>query len=747
MSLNSQGTNRGAGAPLWRVALLLAAAAAAAVLVWPVRAQQQPGVESELSPELIAQIEALMAEKAQWTEAQQKVSSHLLQAQKIQRGEPIANGVVLRESPVDVESGGTVTVDVRADVTPEVLEQIDALGGSVVNSVPQYGAIRAELPLSAVEGLAGLDAVQSIHPADLAMTKGGTQQRLEAIARTAGGDPAITRRINVSEGDVAHLADQARRRYRVDGSGIGIGVLSDGIDSLAERQATGDLPADITVLPDQEGEGDEGTAMLEIVHDLAPGARLYYATAFGGQAQFAANIDALCDAGADVIVDDITYFAEPPFQDGIVAQGVNAAIGKGCFYFSAAGNGGNLNDGTSGVWEGDFRPGIPIRLLGVPGFTHRFTDVSSLDTITRSGRFYSLKWADPLGASANDYDLFLLSQPDSEGMRAVRAVSFDIQNGTQDPYEIIAGTAFNRLDTGNALLVLNAGGEDRFLHLNAHRGRLAVATDGQMYDHAAAANTIGVAATDATLAAGPGGVFDGTESVELFSSDGPRRIFFHPDGRPITPGNFSSTGGRLLLKPDLAAADRVSTSTPGFESFPGTSAAAPHAAAIAALLLQAAGGPSSMSRDELLQRMQDTALDIEAPGAWDRDSGAGIVDALAAADSAALRSFTDPALSGGRAGLRSLHLTELRTRIDDARGRCGLSSFPWTDPDIVPGVTPVKAVHITQPRTALEEAYAACSYDMPHWTDPGLGAGTPVKGVHFTELRIAVRGLERAPAP
>ena len=744
MSPNSQGTSRSASRPLLQVVLLLAAAATATALVWPVRAQQSVD-EIELAPELIAQIEAILAEKAQWTPAQQKVGSKLLQARKIQRGEPIADGVVLRESPVDVGSGGTVTVDVKGEVTPEVLERIDALGGAVVNSVPQYDAIRAELPLAAVEGLAELDSVHSIHPAELAYTKGRTQ-RLEAIADTAEGDPAITRRVNASEGDLAHLADQARRRYRVDGSGIGIGVLSDGIDSLAERQASGDLPAAIRVLPDQEGEGDEGTAMLEIVHDLAPGARLFFATAFGGQAQFAANIEALCDAGADVIVDDVAYYVEPVFQDGIVAQGVNAAVGKGCFFFSAAGNNGNLNDGTSGVWEGDFRRGRLFRFGPLFGFTHLFTDTANLNRIMGSGDHYLLKWADPIGASANDYDLLLLSAPNSEGRRSIRAVSNDVQNGTQDPLEFIVGAAFLRLDTGNSLLILKSSGEDRFLHLNSNGGSLAFATDGQMFDHAAAANAIGVAATDALLAAGPGGVFDGTESVEWFSSDGPRRIFFHPDGRPITPGNFSSTGGRVLLKPDLTAADRVSTSTPGFEVFPGTSAAAPHAAAIAALMLEAAGGPSSMTRDELLQRMQDTALDIEAPGAWDRDSGAGIVDALAAADSAALRSFTDPVLSGGRAGFRSVHLTELRSRIDDARRMCGLPGFPWTDPDIVPGETPVRAVHITEPRAALEEAYSACSYAPLHWTDPDLAVGSTIKGAHFTELRIAVRGLETAHA-
>ena len=193
MSLRSQEDVRGASVPRWRVFLPLGAAAvAAALLVWPVQARQQPA-EVELSPEFLQQIEALMAEKAQRTPAQQKVSSQLLQAQKIQRGEPIADGVVLRQSPVDVESGGTVTVDIKAAVTPDVLERIDALGGSMVNSVPQYGTIRAQIPLAAVEALAELAAVQSIHPADLAFTKG--RQRLEAIARTTERDPATTRKV------------------------------------------------------------------------------------------------------------------------------------------------------------------------------------------------------------------------------------------------------------------------------------------------------------------------------------------------------------------------------------------------------------------------------------------------------------------------------------------------------------------------------------------------------------------------
>ena len=146
-----------------------------------------------------------------------------------------------------------------------------------------------------------------------------------------------------------------------------------GSQTLAARQASGDLPAQVIVLPGQEGSGDEGTAMLEIVHDLAPGADLYFATGLDGQARFAANIEALCDAGANVIVDDIGYYLEANLQDGIIAQGVNAAVADGCYFFSAAGNDGNLNDKTSGVWEGDYAAGSSLTVEGeTAGVRHDF---------------------------------------------------------------------------------------------------------------------------------------------------------------------------------------------------------------------------------------------------------------------------------------------------------------------------------------------------------------------------------------
>ena len=552
----------------------------------------------------------ILTKKALRTPAERKVSSRLLEARR-QRGDP-------PKPPGDGDvRDERVMVDIRADVTPEVLARIRALGGKILDREPRFRSIRARLTPEAVVALAELDAVQTIRHAD----EGRTRQEQD----TGSAFRAAANKVNTSEGDAAHRAASARTTYGVDGTGVGIGVISDGVRTLAERQASGDLPGRVTVLAGQAGSGDEGTAMLEIVHDLAPGAELYFATGFGGQARFAANIEALCDAGANVIVDDIGYFHAAVFQDDLVAQGVNTAVADGCYFFSAAGNNGNLNDSTSGVWAGDYDAGTALTLDGESvGVRHEFESGVEENTLaSRSfgfGGYWSgfivLQWADPWGASGNDYDLFLV---DAEGN--VVESSTDTQDGSQDPIESIDTLIVS--DEDLRLVVVKASGSDRYLRLQVFDGQLEIATAGNTYGHAAAEKAFGIGQVDVRTAGGSGRIFNGTESVRTSSSDGPRRIFYEPDGTAITAGNFTSTGGKLLNKPDLAAASCVTTATPGFSRFCGTSAAAPHAAAIAALVLEGAGGPGNVTQTQLRTAMASMALDIEETGA-DRDSGAGI---------------------------------------------------------------------------------------------------------------------------
>ena len=549
-----------------------------------------------------------------------------------------------------------VLIDIKAKVTDVVLQQIKALSGEVLSRFPQYEAIRARLPLTQIETLANLPDVKSIRPADEATTnkfdstpppsapmrENGsflspsvkpnrteretnvrtqlreTLPRLAQAQRGTVDETPITNAVNVSQGDRAHRADLARSTFGVAGTGIRIGVLSDGVSSLAARQASGDLPP-VTVLPGQAGSGDEGTAMLEIVHDLAPGAELFFATALGGQATFAQNILNLQAAGCDIIVDDVFYFAEPVFQDGIIAQAVNTVTAAGSLYFSSAGNSGNKNDGTSGVWEGDFVPiAAPNTATLVGKSAHDFGGSVNSNLITAdSPASFILQWSDASGASANDYDLYLLNST----LTSIFTASTDIQDGNDDPYESISSSGFN--DLNNRLVIIQSSGAARYLHLNANRGRLGINTSGQTSGHSSAANSFSVAAVNVATAGGGDFVGGAANPVQTYSSDGLRRIFYTSAGGAITPGNFSSTGGIIRQKPDVAAADCVATSTPGFNPFCGTSAAAPHAAAISALVLEA--NPSASVRSVY----SSSSLDIESAGV-DRDSGVGIIDAFLA---------------------------------------------------------------------------------------------------------------------
>jgi subtilisin family serine protease len=177
-------------------------------------------------------------------------------------------------------------------------------------------------------------------------------------------------------------------------------------------------------------------------------------------------------------------------------------------------------------------------------------------------------------------------------------------------------------------------GVKKALHVDTLRGKLSIATTGSTYGHNAGKSTFTLAASYWGSAHRGVIAFTGGASnpIETFSSDGPRKVFFNPDGTEITPGNdlFGTNGGTTLQKPDATAADGVNANTPGFLPFYGTSAAAPHAAAIAALVK---GARPSLTGAQIRSILLSTALDNMAPGV-DRDSGSGILMAQPAIQAA-----------------------------------------------------------------------------------------------------------------
>ncbi|MGY6654101.1 S8 family serine peptidase [Amycolatopsis sp. TRM77291] len=629
-------------------------------LVSPPGAAAESGSPDAFSANTVRQIEALQSIKKSQNAGESKVDSRLLVEQKLRAQRMSASAVPALGSGANVSAAGTVLVDIRGQVSEELLKGLRGSGAGIRAVSERYGSVRAEVPLNAVPAIAARADVKKVETANEAFTArqlaepaaaGKRESKEEKAARIADelkkavdakGQPGIAAGPVNSEGDRAHNADTARQQFGVTGVGTKICALSDGINSLATSQARGELPAGVDVIPGQEGDGDEGTAMLEIIHDLAPNASLGFASAFNSDASFADNIRKLrFDAGCDVIVDDVLYFKESPFQDWIIAQAVNDVTADGALYFSSAGNEGNVTDGTSGHWEGDFvDSGKGVGKFA--GTAHNFAGAAGNQIFepisdASSARIpVTLFWSDPLGASNNDYDLYLLNAAGN-----VVDFSQDNQTGTQDAYERVDTPAAG--GTGLRLAIVKFSGEGRYLSLSALRGRFSDSADGlKAYTspgvtvgHSAARDAFSVAAAPAAKAfpralepgdpANPAGPFPGAfgaaTKVERFTSDGPRRMFYQVDGTPITPGNVSATGGEVRAKPDITAADGVSTSVTGFTTFYGTSAAAPHAAAIAGLVLS--GNPGLPPAD-VREALVNTAVDILAPGR-DNSSGAGVI--------------------------------------------------------------------------------------------------------------------------
>lgn len=453
--------------------------------------------------------------------------------------------------------------------------------------------------------------------------------QLSFVRRVTVPDYAITRTGSVnSEGDV-QLRAHDLRAAGITGTGVRIGVISDGIDSRAAAQATGDLPGAITIQT-FAGSGDEGTAMLEIIHDLAPGATL----GFCGPAdsmEFVTCVQQL-DAtfNADIIVDDLGFLNEPYFEDGMAALAVQAAATGGVDYVSAAGNsaaGGYYEDdyfaanaifpGLDPTWESEHDFGM----AGIGGAD----STQSIVLAPNESACAVLQWNDPFGGSDNDYDLFIL-----DDNLAFPPLSFSIatQTGTQNPLEAVFYENTSGANEIVHIVVARFAGMDRRLKLVVNTGLCKVF--GEYFT--AAGSIFGHPAVPGALAIASINTFDpGLDTIAPYSSRGPVRIDFpafvlrpKPDLTGIDCGSVTGAGGFGQLAPD------------GSIRFCGTSAAAPHVAAVLALLKST----GMYAADEDVDALKNTAVDL-APMGRDDVFGFGRVTAVAAAQQLVLLATID----------------------------------------------------------------------------------------------------------
>ena len=500
----------------------------------------------------------------------------------------------------------------------------------------------------------------------------------------------------------------------ITGSGIMVGVLSDSFDcyatyatsngkvpasgaegyayngftaTYATDVSTGALPTGVDVIEeapcleyqyyDSEDQPlalpftDEGRAMLQIVHAVAPGASLAFHTGSISEADFANGVVALKNAGALVIADDIGYFDEPFFQDGLIAQAINTVEANGASYFSAAGNDQDtpsyqntapsfgtqsstvskellLNFDTTGAtvttelpvtipplvpgefvavaveWDQPYVTGSP----GSPGASSQInlclTAASGSDVLTNyDGDVTSCSGVNAIGA--DPYQVMIIANP-ATGSDSTPKETLDIQiglvGGTTVPGRIILAVEDDGL--GSTINKFSPNGPT----LQGHPGAAGAAAVGAAFYF----DTPACGTTPATLepyssAGGAPILFDTSGDRLATAVYRQKPDFVGPDGVNNTFLGFTlASDSSFPSNGMLNTSNSECQNDPSYPNFFGTSAATPHAAGIAALLLQAQSGTTPAT---LYQALRASALAMSSTSP-NYQSGYGFIQAQAA---------------------------------------------------------------------------------------------------------------------
>ena len=543
-----------------------------------------------------------------------------------------------------IDNNGRVQVFVDIIGEPaEVEPQLVALGMHVQRVSDEHHIIQGMLPISSLDAAAAIDGVAMIRPPQRGFTNQGSV---------------------LTQGDAILDANDLRAAFGVDGTGVRVGFISDGLEGLAAAQATGDLPmagintttCDVieSAPPGQPanavspGAGFEGTALMEIVHDIAPGAELWMGywglnNSMSTQLDF---MDAVTCLGinVDIIVDDISWF-NVGLYDGTSAISVNASTNLNANlrplrgYYVASGN--QALQHYEGLWVDELPPLNNFSDFHLFQESATTTDQIEIGPNAANPIFVPaggsvamfLQWNDTWGNAVNDYDMYMVRNSTQEvvvdaetkqmgiGHLPIEEMFFT-NDGESDYFDIYLNRYggpnvrhlelfIPRCDCVPMAAPLPGEFGDPFLNFNVARSSLSNNADA----------LDGVVAVGAIDAADPG-----NDVIEPYSSQGPTN---------------AQAAGTPWPKPDISGVDGVSVkgSPPDFPTtFYGTSAAAPHIGGIAALVLSCKpslqhGEPfdnPAGDKFNLRSALVNAAADLGVPG-FDNVYGGGRADADASA--------------------------------------------------------------------------------------------------------------------
>jgi hypothetical protein len=529
---------------------------------------------------------------------------------------------------------------------PNVLVDIQVIGdaATLAQQLEQLGAVHTSHYSNLVSAFLPVDRLK-----DAAALSGVRFMRTSRAFTRAGS--AMT------QGDFIQHSDLVRASTLVPGltgAGITVGLISDSFDCnasavthYADDVKSGDLPAGVQVLEEFnaflagvpgatsscDGATDEGRAMAQLVYDVAPGTKLKFYTAFTGEADFANGILALAGAGSNIIDDDVGYFDEPVFQDGIVSQAVDQVKSKGIPYFSSAGNSGRSS------YEADFVDSGTVGATGADNEGEKLMQFTSLDGKTKQNWLPIIL---PTGFQEQSVQIlewdqpYVTGAPGSPGATSALDICLTDNTGTVipgfcsganplkgDPVSITGlitdgTTAAAGIQVGVAggvaphhikVIFQDDGGgtqadpafETDSPTIQGHPGAAGAAAVGAMYFRA---NPVCLPAVYPNY------------TLEDYSSAGGDPILFDVNGvklaTPVTrqkPDFVAPDGGNTTffaqqLGARSSAIPQCANAATAWNFF-GTSAAGPHAAGVAALLLQAV---PTATPDQIYKVLGGTAL-------------------------------------------------------------------------------------------------------------------------------------------